>query len=101
MISENDTLLHTFTVITPPTALSDITPSLISIYPNPASDYFSINAELQKVDYVELRDLNGSIVYTINAFENNRFSLATVPAGLYLVGIVFEDGVVYERLVVR
>lgn len=100
VISENDTLLHTFTVITPPTALSDITTSLISIYPNPASDYFSINTK-SHINYVELRDLNGSIVYSINATNSNQFSLASIPSGLYFVGIALEDDIVYERLIVR
>ena len=101
VISGEDTLLHTFTVETPPTALSEITRPTISIYPNPASDHFSINAKGETFESIELRNLNGSAAYPVNAVGDNQFSLATIPAGLYLVEILFEDGVVYEPLVVR
>lgn len=56
-----------------------------SIYPNPASDYIQIAAEVDKPLEIKIYQGNGNLVMSQQAEANERISLAHLPAGIYLV----------------
>ena len=70
------------------------------IYPNPASDFTSIEADIT-IERVHLYTLNGHLVKNLT-FNNKRIelSLADLPIGIYICNIEFSDGdSFYKKLI--
>lgn len=69
-----------------------------TVYPNPATDFISINAD-EKIFSVEIMDLSGKIISSVvNDF--NRIDLSEYASGIYMIKIKYQDGKVnYDRLV--
>jgi hypothetical protein len=67
-----------------------------SIYPNPASDFVSI--VLEENAEVQLANLNGQIMLneSFNAGQN-RLSVASLPKGVYLLQIKYNDNSVLNK----
>jgi hypothetical protein len=78
--------------------LSVTTPDLkkdILIYPNPASDHFSVkNLSNSSINSIEIFDMIGNKVQLIDRIENNsiRISRNDLSSGLYLIKINVENG---------
>ena len=73
----------------------------LTLYPNPAQQSFSIRAPVA-INSIRLYDIAGKLVRVYNHIEgNDRFSLAGVPAGVYLVKIQTQDNSTTQKLIVR
>ncbi|MBS1644106.1 MAG: T9SS type A sorting domain-containing protein, partial [Bacteroidetes bacterium] len=73
--------------------------SSLSVYPNPATDHFSINAS-KALSSVTLTDLNGKSVRKYDVTGN--YSLGGIASGVYIVQVLDADGVVILKpLVVK
>ena len=63
------------------------------IYPNPASDYVYLSADVEKI---EIFDINGNL---INSFNNDnevgKMSLSNFNTGFYVVKIFSKSGKIY------
>ena len=68
-----------------------------SIYPNPATDYIQISADVRKPLEVKVYQGNGNLVIAQQAEANERISLASLPAGIYLVQVNGETQPVILR----
>ena len=65
-----------------------------SMYPNPATDFFHINASL-RIDKVEIYSFTGKLLSTIKASTDSaQINVADLPAGIYLVNIQFSNGII-------
>ncbi len=60
----------------------------ISLYPNPAKDYFYIKSEL-KINNVKLYNLEGKLIKTFN--NSNNYNIQDLNPDVYLLKISFEN----------
>jgi len=77
----------------------------ISLFPNPATTSFSVQADRQELlTGLAMYDMNGSLVKAINDSDqfSDRVSVSDVAAGMYVVNAVYSDGrVASERVVIE
>lgn len=59
---------------------------LISVYPNPVSNILNINTE-KSIDFIEVYDLTGRKLTTIDKFEENQLDFSTYATGVYMIQI--------------
>lgn len=73
----------------------------LNLYPNPSSDNINIEANTT-IENVEVLNLMGQSVYTktVNQ-ENFNTNLNHLPKGIYLINIMFKEGVVTQKLVLK
>lgn len=86
----------------PATTLStpdNIGNEVVSLYPNPASDSFSIN---KKVNEITIYDTTGKLIQRFSGdFEKGyNFDVSELSKSLYFVKIVAEDSSITKRLLV-
>jgi len=81
----------------------------IQLYPNPAQGFVNLNASFpsaQSEVTVELSDLAGRVVWQ-QAFVaqsqslKDRLDLSSLPAGLYLLNLKTQNGMITEKLELR
>jgi len=85
---------------------TNLASSTFEVYPNPSSGQISIksNDQNQEVTRVTLCDMNGKAIRTLyqgNSFGDLQLDLGGKVAGVYLLKISMEKGVVTERIVVK
>jgi len=68
--------------------------SLVSIYPNPACDYVTI--EGKNINRVDLFDISGKRLLTQS--NNTTISIGDLPAGLYIVRIEADGNSIQKKL---
>ena len=88
-----------------------VLPSPISVYPNPTADDINIkyvqNEQMHPVS-LEIYSVNGQRIYheSLPSFTNNAYSsnqqrlkidISNIPAGLYVVSVVYKEGAFGER----
>lgn len=71
--------------------LSNLSDLDVVLYPNPAEDVFRLSGEVERIRTVELLDVQGREVKAY-ASPLVAYPLAAVPAGVYLVKVIFENG---------
>jgi hypothetical protein len=74
----------------------------VSIYPNPNKSSFTIDTEINKVDSIEIIDMNGKVVFEENG--NNTTSMTInhqLQNGVYLVKIASGDSLNIQRIIVQ
>ena len=74
----------TLGVAVDPTSIMSYDNEHFRLCPNPATDEVRIQTNGTQVDRVEIYNLQGQIL-AVNALHNGRFSVASLPQGLYLV----------------
>ncbi len=83
------------------TGLADIKdPSnLVSVYPNPAKDYVTVECSASNMEKVSLYDLKGRLIYSENT-SSNRFelSVSNLQAGVYILKAKTADGTAVKRI---
>lgn len=76
----------------------------ISIFPNPASNYITINGNANSKLFIRLMNMNGSVMVQQNIlFENSyMLSLADVTSGFYILEIrdIDNNDVAFRRLII-
>ena len=71
----------------------------ISLYPNPAKEYVTVQTKLEITD-IEVFDLYGKLIRTVNETENpTRINISGLADGMYFVRITTEQGVVTKTFV--
>jgi triacylglycerol esterase/lipase EstA (alpha/beta hydrolase family) len=82
-----------FATSTTPT--DELTASKVLIYPNPASDFVTINTEsTPSVSSIEIRDMLGRVYTKLPHIHTyiHEVSTATLPNGVYFIVVYGEDG---------
>jgi hypothetical protein len=71
----------------------------VKVYPNPATDYFSIQDDYDVVDHVVVYNMIGRAVknYTTTN-SNNRFTLNDLPEGLYIIRLLNARGATVKTI---
>lgn len=68
----------------------------IVLYPNPAYDYFKVEAK--NVAKIELYNLAGSLVQTYYAYPDKRYMINDINSGVYLVRLVDVNNKVIKAM---
>lgn len=63
-----------------------ITPTQVSIYPNPCNDYIFINGKLQETTECEIWDVTGKL--QIKSQFNNRIFVGDLKPGHYILRLI-------------
>lgn len=72
-----------------------------SMKPNPATSSFSVEGNLSDIAYAQVVDMNGRMVLA-DLDLNATIDVSTCDAGVYLVQIVTQDGLMHsERLIIE
>ena len=81
-----------------PTGINTIDADKLTLYPNPATDGFYIEAD-EKAATVSICDLNGRTLLTKQIATGKEFvSISTLPQGIYMVKIASENRVTVKKL---
>jgi hypothetical protein len=80
-------------------SLNALDANSIVMYPNPATDQVTILANGLEIDKIELVNLAGQTIKTVNS--SNTVNTSDLSAGVYLVKIYAADSVVTKQLVIR
>jgi len=82
--------------------LKEITkePSIISVFPNPASEYIIVNSQTKQDIFIY--DLTGKVVKQFKA-QNSEFKIEVgdLEKGIYLVKVGTVNGVATQKLVIE
>jgi hypothetical protein len=79
--------------------LEDAMEVMVSVYPNPTSDYLTVNSD--KIQKVELYNELGQVVLTSNQRGAQTISLANLSKGTYVVKAYADGAVATSKVVVR
>lgn len=78
------------------TGISELVRSSDLVYPNPAADVLYIKSTT--ATEVQITDLQGRVVLSINQLNGNKVDVSALSAGNYLVTIISADGVKTTKL---
>jgi photosystem II stability/assembly factor-like uncharacterized protein len=99
VIGSNMTIMKTTSggmVNTNPIFLSN---SSINIYPNPSSDFITINNNSEHAT-LQLFDINGKLILTKRLSANeNKLDISTIKNGLYIAKIISPDNVKTTKII--
>jgi len=81
--------------------IDEINNETLTIYPNPASDYFIVQSEL-KINRIQLFNYSGIIVYeSIPKSESLRINTENLTQGLYFVRVETENKTVTKQIIIE
>ena len=81
-----------------PTGVSEGNEQNINVFPNPTTDFVTVEAEGLKE--VEVVDLMGKVVKSISAISNTlRLGFESLSNGLYYLSVRTEDGIIIRPIV--
>ena len=74
-----------------------------SIYPNPANNYVFIQSSKNKIESVEIIDITGKIVETINDIEKNSISInvSVYNKGVYFISVKTDNYNKMKKLIIE
>lgn len=80
---------------------NSIKASFANIYPNPVTDFASINLVDTQINSITVIDINGRVVKKGNSNEllNAKINLSDLTAGIYLMTIDTDKGIATEKIV--
>ncbi|HTO35856.1 MAG TPA: T9SS type A sorting domain-containing protein [Flavobacterium sp.] len=80
---------------------SDFFSNNLSIYPNPANDFFSISSTTSVIENVKITDLNGRVVKSIaaNGVSDIQVNISDLTTGMYFVTVETDNGTGSTKLV--
>jgi len=72
----------------------------ISLYPNPAKEYIDVRVDEFNVTSMEVYDVYGKLINTINVIDNpTRINVSNLASGMYFVRVTTEQGVATKSFV--
>jgi hypothetical protein len=72
----------------------------INIWPNPAHDFITIN-DVVLFSTIEIIDVNGKVVKRMNKENTNRYSIAGISSGFYLVRCISSVETILLKLIIE
>jgi hypothetical protein len=80
---------------------NDYLTSKFSVYPNPVSNIINFSNEANAVvSTIEMSDLNGRVVKTVNVnATEGQVSVSDLATGIYMMKITTDQGVAIKKIV--
>ncbi len=79
-------------------AVDDVRKNNMTVYPNPASEYFIIN-NANDVISADIYDVSGKVVKSKLVAVDNRFDISDLANGVYTVAVETKTGIVSKKLI--
>ena len=74
----------------------------VVLFPNPANDIINVQSSMFNVQSVEVIDVYGKVINTVNVVDNpTRINVSNLANGMYFVRVTTEEGVVTKQFVKR
>ena len=74
----------------------------ITLFPNPANDVINVQSTMFKVQSIEVIDVYGKLINTVNVVDNpTRINVSGLANGMYFVRVTTEEGVVTKNFIKR
>ena len=93
-MDHSDTQFGSITVVDP-NSVGDIEVDPVSyqIFPNPTSEIVNIRFEGRQIDHIEVVDMNGKLIRTINDLSGieHTFDVSDLSTGRYIMTVFTED----------
>ncbi len=72
-----------------------------SVFPNPAKDFVNVSSTSSSINSIEISDLNGRVVKTVNAIDaaNAQVNVADLSTGVYMMKIVSDKGTTTKKVI--
>jgi hypothetical protein len=83
--------------------MDELDNSLVSIYPNPAHNYVTIESTVQ-IKSVRIMNYTGQLVYsnnTLNTNEVTTINTSSFDAGIYFITVETNDGMLTKKITVQ
>lgn len=81
--------------------LNELSTSSIQIYPNPATEVFSLNIDNSLViNQLHLVDMNGKVIRELNP-QSTSHNISDLSAGVVFVRIITSDGQMVTKLIIE
>ncbi|NTW31527.1 MAG: T9SS type A sorting domain-containing protein [Bacteroidetes bacterium] len=94
IISGNDTVISNIEVHS---SLADF-----SVFPNPFTDFLTINFAGNKLQQAEVYDVRGMLVTAVKAdnsiYGSLKFSMPDIAKGVYFLKLIFDDKIVVNKI---
>lgn len=71
----------------------------VNIYPNPATRYFYIPLEIEQINSVIIRDIQGKIYARYDDLLENKIDVSAMANGVYYIEIINNDQVINSKLI--
>ncbi len=72
----------------------------IALYPNPAKEYINVECTMSNVKSVEVIDVYGKVINTVNVIDNpTRINVSGLANGVYFVRVTTDQGVATKTFV--
>ncbi|TNE56265.1 MAG: T9SS type A sorting domain-containing protein [Bacteroidetes bacterium] len=92
-----DSVTVTFLYTSPLSGTNDLPQANVKLFPNPTTDYFQLeNADA--VQRIRVFSLDNREVARFTAAPGERYSLATQPAGVYMLALEDSKGRVFQAM---
>jgi hypothetical protein len=72
-----------------------------SVFPNPAKDFVNVSSTSSSINSIEISDLNGRVVKTLNAIDaaNAQVNIADLSTGVYMMKIASDKGTTTKKVI--
>ncbi len=72
-----------------------------SVFPNPTKDIINVSNKLTSINSVEISDLNGRVVNTVNSIDaqNVQINISDLSSGIYMMKIVSDKGIITKKVI--
>jgi len=71
------------------------------IYPNPASNYFKIESNMQGTHQIRIYNISGKLLQSLTQNSYQAIDISSLQAGLYFLQVQFECGLFTTKLLVE
>jgi uncharacterized repeat protein (TIGR01451 family) len=85
-------------IIIAPTSVVNANKSVVSIYPNPATQLLHIDNLKEATSYRIVNMVGGTVIQGVLSQGNNEIRLEAIPAGVYILQLTYANG---QREVIR
>jgi M6 family metalloprotease domain len=80
------------------TSVETIQDSEISVYPNPAKDYITINANGRNIETIRIISISGTVIKD-EQYTSGKINVSQLPEGIYFISIKTTDGEYRQRFI--
>ena len=102
-VCDNGTLSdwsNTLTAVAQIVGIANYLENSVALFPNPANDYIMVQSSRFNVQSVEMIDVYGKVINTVNVVDNpTRINISGLANGMYFVRVTTDEGTVTKTFI--
>lgn len=89
----NDCGTDTYSSVVSMVGVDDLVNSTLMVFPNPTSDFLSIQGidQVGEIQKIEVLSTMGQLILSVNEFKD-ALNVSTLPSGVYFLNVVHAKG---------